>query len=261
MPLSAPRQRRSAAVIAAVGAAALVAVAVGVALSARAQGRGELASHMEHYRLRCVLSRAIARCSAPALLLPLPVPAASRRPRRPSSTQPPVVTPPPRMRVRNSAKKSSSDMDSYFDNLPGGLPKSGAKHRKSHQHHAKHDEHAKHHAKHAKQEQPAAADVANPSKHSSKKLSSKDDLASIHEKIAQQIKVSQSNPVYPRPQPPTQEPFVPFVPRGVGVANVHLGGRPGRPQWRRPTPRTVSGARRRQCRVRSLRCACSQRWS
>jgi hypothetical protein len=70
MPLSAPRQRRSAAVIAAVGAAALVAVAVGVALSARAQGRGELASHMEHYRLRCVLSRAIARCSAPALPLP-----------------------------------------------------------------------------------------------------------------------------------------------------------------------------------------------
>jgi len=127
-------------VIAAVGAAALVAVAVGVALSARAQGRGELASHMEHY----------------------------------------------------SAKKSSSDMDSYFDNLPGGLPKSGAKHRKSHQHHAKHHEHAKHHAKHAKQEQPAAADVANPSKHSSKKLSSKDDLASIHEKIAQQIKAREA---------------------------------------------------------------------
>jgi len=98
-------RRRSRSLIAAVGAAALVAVAVGVALSSHAQSRGVLASHMEQY----------------------------------------------------SAKKSTSDMDSYFDNLPGGLPN----HRKAHSHHAKHGKN------HVKQEDPVEIAAASPSKHSS----------------------------------------------------------------------------------------------
>jgi len=141
----------------------------------------------------------------------------------------------------HSAKKSTSDMDSYFDNLPGGLPN----HQKAHIHHAKHHDHAKHHAK---QEDPVSIAAASLSKHSSnahlahskeaekvgddglpvlpvKRMHShahaagrngkqkrdafatdpsrtpgqralnlpapKSDLQSIHDKIAQQIKVSQ----------------------------------------------------------------------
>jgi hypothetical protein len=132
-------------------------------------------------------------------------------------------------------------MDSYFDNLPGGLPN----HQKAHSHHAKHHDHAKHHAK---QEDPVSIAAASLSKHSSnahlahskeaekvgddglpvlpvKRMHShahaagrngkqnrdafatdpsrtpgqralnlpapKSDLQSIHDKIAQQIKVSQ----------------------------------------------------------------------
>jgi hypothetical protein len=57
----------------------------------------------------------------------------------------------------HSATKSTSDMDSYFDNLPGGLPN----HRKAHSHHAKHGKN------HVKQEDPVEIAAASPSKHSS----------------------------------------------------------------------------------------------
>lgn len=59
MELPSPPQarRRSRSLIAAVGAAALVAVAVGVALSSHAQSRGVLASHMEQYR--CAACRGV----------------------------------------------------------------------------------------------------------------------------------------------------------------------------------------------------------